>query len=302
MFADVEGGRLLGNETCKALLISAEKLRRLREQGLIRFDMHLESRDRTRVQYDARQVEEIAKARKESTPCTRLEQQLSLPHYAIEQLACLGLVTAELYPAIRCIDRELRLTKASIAAFTSALEANRCKGRPPRNAARLGTIIRLIGGRCKPWGPLLTAMVGGEIPYWIVDRPGRFMNKVLVRPGDIAPFADIRFDEADWPVFPFDRTVTQIDAAEILNIDAIQIRTVVDDGTLEFEPAGVALRTSKASVLALAEKTISTSEAAARLGTDFRHVAGTLNRQSDLQRQHFGWSRSDFNAWRAGRT
>lgn len=294
VFADVDGGRLLGNETCKALVINADKLRRLREEGLIRFDMHLESKDRTRVQYDARQVEEIARARKESAPCTRLEQQLSLPHYAIEQLACLGLVTAELHPAIRCIDRELRLAKASIAVFTSALKTDRGKGRPPREAVRLGTAVRLIGGRCKPWGPLLAAMIGGEIPYWFVDRPGKFLNKVLVRLTDIGPFADTPFNEAVWPNFPFDTTVTQIDAAELLNIDALQIRAAIDDGTLEFTPAGVALRTSKATVLSLGLEVVSTSEAALRLGIDARHVAHALKAYANIRRKLFGWLRTDF--------
>jgi hypothetical protein len=296
VFADVDGGRLLGNETCKALVINADKLRRLREARLIRFDMHLESKDRTRVQYDARQVEEIACARRDSTPCTRLEQKLSLPHYAIEQLACLGLVIAELHPAIRCIDRELRLTKTSVVAFTATLEENGPKGPPPGSMVSLGTAMRQMGGHCKPWGPLFAAMLGGEIPYWIVERPGKFLNKVLVHFADVATFTDVRFDESQWPNFPFDPTVTQVDAAEILNIDAVQIRTVIDDGTLEFAPAGVARRTTKASVLKLAERIISTSEAALRLGIDARCVAGTLKRRADIRRQLFGWSRSDFEA------
>ena len=116
------------------------------------------------------------------------------------------------------------------------------------------------------------------------------------RPGDLIRFASIEFCEATNPAFPFKDAYTQVDAAEILNLDALQIRRSIEAGELSFQKRGVAMLTDRAPVLRLAATRIATSEIALRTGKAANKVPQLMKSFPHIERCAAGWSRSAFDA------
>ncbi len=138
-------------------------------------------------------------------------------------------------------------------------------------------------------------MRAGDLPFWLKED-GKFVRRAQVRLADILPFLSVNFDEADWPDFPFKQTYTQVDAAEILNLDALQIRRLIRARDLIFEPDGVALITDRTTVLHLASLHIATAEIGLRTGTKFTSVRQLLSRHPGIARTEAGWDRAAFDA------
>ena len=154
--------------------------------------------------------------------------------------------------------------------------------------------MRFLGGRPKPWGEILIAMRTGSLPFWL-HGTGKFARRARVAISDIAHFTNVGFDEAAWPNFPFKQTYTQIDAAEMLNLDSLQIRRVMNIGALEFRPEGVAMIVDRAPVLELASAYIATAEIALRTGMGFTGVPNLMRRHTQVTRHEAGWLRCEFD-------
>lgn len=281
------------NVICRSMRISPRELNAVREAGLIKHRVIASGR-RMQVQYDKAEADRLARRQRESIFASRLEQRFGLPRYAAEQLACLGEVERETHPALALIHSTLRLVQKSVDAFADDLEQRGMPKTAGPGLLPLGTASKILGGRTKPWGAILGAMRAGNFPFWLATE-GKFVRRAFVRPEDILPFAAINFDERGWPDFPFRRAYTQVDAAEILNLDALQIRRVIQVGDLTFEPEGVALISERSSVLRIAAAHVATAEIALRTGTKFNHVPRFMGRYPHIPRTEAGWDRAAFD-------
>jgi hypothetical protein len=281
------------NSVCRATNLSTSELRAIREAGLIRHEI-IAQKKRTQVQFDKAEVLELARCQRDSVFASRLEQRLGLPRYASEQLACLGAVQREAHPALALVHPTLRLVEESIEEFTRDLEKRGRVGPGGDTVLPLGTAIRVIGGRPKPWGAILQAMRNGSLPFWLLDK-GKFVRRAHVLLDEILAFTKTDFDEGRYPDFPFAEAYSQIDAAGILNLDALQIRPLIHSGQLLFEPSGVALMTPREAVLGIAKRFISTAEVALRTGIRFNNVPRFMAGHPHIGRGKAGWIRSDFD-------
>jgi hypothetical protein len=279
------------NVVCRTANLRTSELKAIREAGLIKHRVIVAGK-RMQVQYDKSDTEDLARRHREAVFASRLEQKFGLPRYASEQLACLGIVQREAHPALALIHPCLRLTAASIDNLLQRLEAAARQDLGP-DLMPLGTAIRIMGGKPKPWGNIFLALVDGTLPFEL-HGTGKFVRRAQVRLNDIKPFAPVYFEQSDWSGFPFEQTFTQIDAAEVLNLDALQIRRVIASGELTFSPQGVAVITPRAPVLELAKVYMATAEIALRTGTPFIRVPHLMAEHPSIMRHPAGWARDDF--------
>ena len=282
------------NVICRTMSISPRELEAIRVAGLIKHRV-IAGGKRKQVQFDAGEFETLAECQQKSVFGSKFEQRFGLPRYATEQLACLGAIRREAHPALALINPTIRLVEESLDDFTDDLVAAASRGRRPKDAIPLGTASRILGGRPKPWGEILEAMRHGELRFWLSGE-GKIARRAFVRPGNLIRFASTEFCEASYPTFPFKDAFTQVDVAEILNLDALQIRRSIEAAEVSFRKQGVAMLTDKAPVLRLAASRIATSEIALRTGKAANKVPQLMKSFPRIGRCAAGWSRSAFDA------
>ncbi|MEO1968471.1 MAG: hypothetical protein ABGW87_07135 [Sphingomonadaceae bacterium] len=280
------------NVICRTMHISTKELEAIRVAGLIEHRVIVDGK-RKQIQFDADEFEALAECQRKSAFASRFEQNYGLPRYAVEQLVCLGEIRHEDHPALALINPTLRIIQESADDFSNNLWSASSERRRPGDAIPLGTASHILGGGPKPWGSILTAMRKGELQFWLSTK-GKFIRRAFVRPSELIPFTSIKFCEASWPKFSFKDAYTQIDAAEILNLDALQIRRSIQAGELKFRSKGVSLLTDRRPVLRLAANHVSASEIALRTGRAPNTVHHLMKKFPHIPKSNAGWDRSAF--------
>ncbi len=100
--------------------------------------------------------------------------------------------------------------------------------------------IRIIGGREKPWGKVIHAMLHKDIDYHVGRAsPWALMTRVSIRNRDIARIACMRFDRSDFPRFAFDSNMPRRDAERLLNVTPRYMDAAIDSGDLQRNANGM---------------------------------------------------------------
>ncbi|QCB43336.1 hypothetical protein E5673_14790 [Sphingomonas sp. PAMC26645] len=290
---------MLSCDICKLTGIDAKDVRRLEEARV--FDT-IETRggQRRHIQFSKAQVQDFAKHKKESERATRLAEALGLPRYAVEQLIGYGEVTLETHPAVLVLDHNVRLVTSTVDDLFSDLNQSARRERPPKNAVSLWNASRTVGGIMKNWGEVVHLLRRKRIRYWLVadehrsrDRRSKYVRRVLVIPEEVIRALREPIDPHRMRNVPIATVMSQIDAAELLNIDPVQMKRVMDAGDLAFEKEGKAIWFKTADVLDLAKSYISSPELAHLLGGYGPMVTKMLYKRDDIRRGSAGWLRAD---------
>lgn len=274
-------------EICKMLPLRMADLELLRAAGHLEF-RELPSKAFYRIQYDARQIKAVHKRYHASSAATCLAAKLGLPLYALEQAACLGVVTAEPDPVIRQMRETLSLTLSSSSKLIEALNCNMRHGAAPSDARPLGTAARRVGGKLKPWGHILRDLKGGKLAYWLLEQDLPFSRRIVIMPKSLARYDDLEWDEAAWPHGSFEKLLTKNDAAEILNVNSVNFSTVLEH--LESIPSGKAQLVHRAEVIDYAKQVISSAEIDQLADSNPRRTKFCLRHYTHLRRPG-GWDR-----------
>jgi hypothetical protein len=222
-----------------------------------------------------------------------LEQRLGIPRYAIEQLLCLREIACETHPGVVHLSAGLRLPQSEVARYTAALHDRAETSASPNDAVSISRALRRIGGRLKPWGLLLNMLRRGDLPFWN-SGTGVFARAAMISAADAKQLDELAFDEDNFPNFRFATQISQIDANDILNLDSLQLRPVLEAGELAFVPSGVALLTPRADVLDLASRSVAVAEIAERLSINSRSVPRfMLTNYPQVAKGSAGWHRAE---------
>ena len=303
----LDGPTMLSCDICQLTGIDAEDVRRLDAAGAL---TAIETRtgERRHVQFSKKQVEEFAASKKGSQRATRMAEALGLPRYAIEQLLGFDEVDRELNFGVLVWDDSLRLVTSSVEAFFRDLNAKARDDAVPDDAVPLWNASRCVGGGLKNWGQTLAALRHGQIPFWLVpdeqrsrDRHSKIVRRILVVIADVVPTLGAPVSSASSETIPIAEVMSQVDAAEVLNIDAVQMKRVAAAGDLTFEGKGKAMWASRAEVLDLAHKYIASPELTYRLGGFGPAVTKMIRKRPDIRGGAFGWVRADVERELGGR-
>lgn len=293
------GQVMLASEIAREAGIAIDQVRKLEFNDVI---TGVETRKGKRIyrQYPYVESQRVIRLWRGSESCTRLEQRLSIPRYAVEQLVCLGEVDPELSTIATVLDSNLRLITTSVDQLVVDLDARMRRNAAPGDAVQLAAVTRTTGGKLKPWGALIGAMRRGDVPLWPssdhddrTSRGWRWVRRVLVRPSDLEPVMAENFDNRRFPDFLFTDIVSQLDACEILNCNNPQIREVIGAGDLEFVAAGQGLWASMTSVLQLAERTITIPELGRLLALPKHPLVKIMSEHCHVRKASLGWLRAD---------
>jgi len=217
----------------------------------------------------------------------------------------LGGLKPETNKAVMVIDPDLRLDKAATDFFVKELLAKKQTGPCPDNFVTLFKAARMIGGGLKPWGAIVKALLDVRIPFWLTDETGfkatppkDLSRKIVVCPIALSGFAALNeapaqsHDALASTDFPRADQVTQRDAAEILNLDCLQIRPVVDAGHLTFQHKLSAQYCPLDSVVTYARQMMPAAEIGPRLGLRENVVSNWLSKnRPEIESVPGGWKR-----------
>ncbi|WP_294235171.1 hypothetical protein [uncultured Sphingomonas sp.] len=196
----------------------------------------------------------IGDAMRERLSASAVAYRLGVPLYAVEQMLCLGLLTASGLRLSTDWDRHF-LIGSDVPDFTDQIEA--AVTRELSDPVRLVDALRSVPGR-KPWGPVIKAMLAG-VPFVIAEGDGPIFQRVSIDRVDMLRLCRLRFDHAAWPD-RFSSEVILEDALEILNLASKHTAIVFSKRVTGRMPKRLAVD----DVLDLAAVYVSTAELMAR--------------------------------------
>jgi hypothetical protein len=239
----------------------------------------------------------FAAIRRSSKPMTEVERALGLPRYGIELLVDQGLLEQERHPGILLVDRAPRISGASFDRLLGLLEERALAPEGSTGGVDLRTWSRRIGGGCKPWHEIIGDIADGSIAIsggWSRGA-GAFAKGVVVE-RHTPSLSMVPWSPRTQTGLVRDSRLSQRDACEILNLDAVQIRPLVEAAVLRFSRDGKRLATSVEDVVAYAAIMIPSAELAHRLGTRADAVHAVVDRWNGVERIPGGWRRKQVEA------
>lgn len=142
---------------------------------------------------------------------------------------------------------------------------------------------RRIGGRAKPWASIFSAVLSGETPLSLGgDAPTTMTFRV--QPADLAAFDLIN----DFAISP---SISQADAAEMLNIKSVVLRYLAPALGLPFSLIGRMLAADRNTAEHIAAAVACDMEISWHLGIRFDKVKAALT-ACGIERRGTGWCRN----------
>lgn len=188
---------------------------------------------------------------------------LGISHDGVSQLAEMRLIDVLEHPFHFMRYTVHQTTQASFARLTADLLA---KGSsiPQDECIRIAQAMKAVGGRFKPWGPALQALLDGDIAYAIDDVQGRFVDRIRIHFKDARRVASLVYIAPTPQRLPPATMMSKADAMEVLNIAAKQGTELFTD--VPTRKGGRTKTLAVIDVLAMARRSISSVELAARRG------------------------------------
>jgi hypothetical protein len=222
-----------------------------------------------------------------------IAEQMGISRHGVEQIACLGEIevfddgavsAAYAQRQARRSDYEHLLTRLAEAAT----HLDETAGMPIDQA------MKSIGGREKPWGPALAAMLAGDIAFSLDEGDGRFMERVRILATNLGRIVELRFDVADYPAFAFETWINGRDTEELLNINPKTTGVARRAGSM---PAPLDGAHDRHVIRGLALRHISATEVLARWNGQDRRLPPPLRGSHRLPRLNaLGWDRDAVEA------
>ena len=198
---------------------------------------------------------------------SKIAFDLGISLYGVEQMAALGILPAN---APKLAHEGPHFTKEDIAEFKLRID----QGSVPITGKKstLRCILWRINDRPKPWGPIIEALLHGEIPYEIDGGSIRSMGEILIGMEHAAKIQRLTFERVGSPHAVFSSTMAQGDVCECLNLRKS------DGGHLQFMPHSgeQPKRYIRDDVEAFRAKMIGSYEVARDMGIDVRKIEKIL--------------------------
>ncbi len=240
-------------------------------------------------QFDADVIDALSPVFNSAVPFTACSWHLKIPHYAVEQCCRPGLLTRETHPAFLAVKKARSVQSGSLDALVKNLINKQSLCQKQKGTTSLSVAVKRIGGRLKPWASIIQALADGKIKFWI-DQDETTSKSIHLHATEIAQF-DRLVDDPDVTKITSTDTISQIDAADILNIKP----ALVSKLGIVFIPVGRAFVAPVREILKVAESVAWETEVSWHLGVHHRKVEDVLT-SLGIERLLTGWSRSQLIA------
>ena len=275
-----------------------ETLAELAELGHLS-EQSVPGRTRDHVRYSMVELVEIRRALTESRTWPEIARSIGIPLYGMEQLCCMEKLDCEMNAAAHYLRGAWGITTASRDTLWNDIKQNVTQGVRPHGATPLGTAIRRIGGRLKPWGAIFDALSGSALQpspmrFWIsAENASAWTRRIQVIPDDIKHFDDVAFDPKGYALLRFSETTNITGAREILNLGGnpnCNLRKLFADDIASRPQFGPEKAIGLSAVLKEAQRSISVAEICERNRWSPRRLKGQVLKFADV-RTATGWKR-----------
>ncbi|WP_300114341.1 hypothetical protein [Sphingobium sp.] len=218
-------------------------------------------------------------------------ERLGIGRNGAEQLCCLRHLHLLNQSYMRDAYLERQIRRSGFEKLFDTLETGSCDidedDRIPIMQA-----IRIIGGREKPWGELVHAMVHRDLEYHVdQESPWALMTRVSIRADDVARVAGMRFDRVAFSRFEFGIEMPRRDAERLLNVTPKYMDEAIAAGDLKRNSNGLF---DREHVLKRAATFISGGEIIMRWEGGGRRKPAQFRGRRKLERAGpLGWLRSE---------
>lgn len=137
---------------------------------------------------------------------------LGISYHGVEQLAALGTIIAD---GVALPGTGPHFEPRTVAEFLAKLAQPTMPLQ--RDTLPLVEAVTLIGGRPKPWGPILHALTSGGIKF-AVREGSRRIDRIMICQADVGKICKMSFDRSQHHQTRFSDRMNQRDALEMLNV------------------------------------------------------------------------------------
>ena len=262
--------------------LSADLLKRCWEEGLVSRHYRFHGGKQLPA-FDTAELSKFAKAWKDCVGTSTIAHRWSLPNYAIEQLAQLGVLPPS---SLTLAESGLRFRSSEVAAFTAKVE-NR-SGEIDGPALTLYALLQNVSGRLKPWGPMFSAIIDGEVQLFVAEGAEAWPKRAFVEASKSQKILRAALEQDTTSALKYSAHITQSDALEILNCSASSIAVLK-----RLTPQGANPKLYLLDdVLDLAARIMPTAEIAARLDLDHTRTFRILQASRVREIVPGGWARA----------
>ncbi|WP_174290965.1 hypothetical protein [Sphingomonas bacterium] len=216
--------------------------------------------------------------------------RIGIGHHGIEQLCSVGEITPIDDETVLAALKRRRIRRSSLDLLITRLEEKRSNS--VADPIPIHRALMTIGGREKPWGPIIAAMLSGCLSFTLdLIRGDPLMNRVAIASADVGRLATMVFAPDPGRAFAFDPRINGRDAERLLNAEPTVFSRAV--GSSE-TPKPVDGGFDRAAMVALSLHVISGSEILVRWGQGRKQRPAILNGPDRLVRLgHLGWCRAE---------
>ena len=247
-----------GGFVAEVTKLDTAKVVEYRRLGIFKTHFVLDSL-RPEARYDVAEIEGIRIALSDRCSVGAARLALGMSSHGVEQLVAMKLLDDIDHPYLDFHYGERQISRSSVDDLISAVRAT-SDGAPARSTLTLRSAMKAIGGHVKPWGPVFAMLVAGELPIRVDPDVHRLTDAIFIDDAVIPLLRTLRLP--DKVAASLSRTMSKVDAAELLNLSALKITEL-----LSHIPTAVGSH-SKAVALEvverLAKRHIAVAEIAAR--------------------------------------
>lgn len=291
-------------ELAQALGVSQKVIERLRGTADL-IPVHSSGDINSHQLFEASALGDLKARLNDRISVAAISERLDVSHHGLEQLACLKHLQIYDDGALRSgfvrrqakrSDFECLLSRLTRAAQNSGphdrADPKLKEHLDPDLSVTMHVAMKVIGGREKPWGPVILAMLSGDLPFHLdQSHNGRFMSRVSLAKANLEKLAAMRFEETGFPTFNFEPFINGRDTEELLNIHPKVLQAAKSDKTIPTPVDGLYDRQAMRS---LAARYISSAEMRVRFPGKSRTIPAPLKGRNPLIRASaLGWSRQE---------
>ena len=224
-------------------------------------------------------------------PGNSIAYRLGLSRNGLEQLVDIGHLELLDTPAMKHLYTEAQYSSTSVSALIARLLSGSTPV-APLDGIKLHQALKLIGGRHKPWGPVIEAMLNGRIRYSVLNAISSRMLRHTILHTDDVPLL-LTLPAAPAGERPHSESMTRDDAAHVLNLVSPTFNEVMLDELKPVVDAAPSKELPVSAILKLARERISGGEVAMRWMKGSRTLPPFLNPAMLKRLGAAGWCRRD---------
>lgn len=254
-----EASRMLGLET--------SEIARLRRKGIVRTELVMETSGKLQPLLNRPELKKIARGVSARASLESVAWSLGISTYGAEQLLELGHLQVLEHPFFEARYGSIQVTRSSGDALLKNLESVAVPTLD-QETLRLPIAMKVIGGRMKPWGPLVELLLSGALPILIEQGNSPLIRRISIPTTYLPEIEKLTFSSLR-PENPFHIwSMSKKDACEILNISSKKQTEVFGTTSNWAREEGSQIKLNHA--LGLAQRHITTVELGLRRGVSHR--------------------------------